>query len=137
MNLAKYRVWIKNSNCMENVDMICFPLLESEETSIVADGVHYKFDEVELMQWSGLIDRNGTLIYEGDIIRDIETEEVMICRLGEHAFTKVSVYTCRLVRVSMIGFYFEDKKMDKTLTIEGVSSEECFEVIGNIYEDSM
>ncbi|MBP1924613.1 putative phage protein (TIGR01671 family) [Sedimentibacter acidaminivorans] len=96
------------------------------------DGNNY-----ELMQYTGLKDKNGKEIYEGDIIQlkneDLEVIKV-VCEFGT---AKRQIFD-NLVEIT--GFYFKRLCDDKkTFPIAnnylGKHDLELFEIIGNIYEN--
>ena len=78
-------------------------------------------DDWEVMQFTGLRDKNGMEIYEGDIVE--------VCRWLVSRFISVKV---PIYFINMCWSCGKGKSLFNYSTIEGVS----IEVIGNIYENS-
>lgn len=64
----KFRAWLKNDKEIIDVDEIHW---YRDRLDFIGDGITFmrKADEIELMQSTGLIDRNGQDVFVGDIIK--------------------------------------------------------------------
>ena len=123
--IPKFRAWIKEEKCF--ADYIESIRYYSKEIDLCWGGVCesdcFDFEGIELMQSTGLKDKNGKEIFEGDILA-IETDEgilnVNIFWDSKHAL-----------------FMFESKKYnEKDLLAELVEDNTYpFEIAGNIYEN--
>ena len=80
--IPKFRAWDKETQTMLDVSLIDFKKsvligehLEFGETNFI------NFDEIELMQSTGLFDKEGTEVFEGDILHhQIQTEYTFIVK---------------------------------------------------------
>lgn len=137
MNEIKFRAWDKEDKKMFNVMDIYYPRAASNVTRINLCGGDLKtVDNVELMQFTGLVDRNKKEIYQGDIIRFDKRccHGIGIIQYGEYCS---SCGSCgEYTDVNCIGYYIEPKCMSCTECIQiGISNNIEIEVIGNVYEN--
>lgn len=117
--IPKFRAWLKNDKEMIDVDEIHW---FNGELDIIGDYITFvrKADEIELMQSTGLKDKNGKEIFEGDIV-DYKGREAVVKWHGSYA--------------SFI-YRFVDGLQERVSEWDPLFLA-CynFEVIGNIYEN--
>lgn len=131
MNNLKFRVWDKRLQIFGTVSNIDF---EFEEVTFYIDDEEgletcQPFEDVEIMQSTGLKDKNGKEIFEGDIVN---------CGylFTGSPFEEEDYYTEDIGVVKFVNCGFNIKfKNDTNLFIDVMESCEDIEVIGNIYEN--
>ena len=118
MREIKFRAFEKTKNLLIGVGTFYF----TYKSILLDNGEEYCFDEVELMQYTGLKDKNGVEIYEGDIIHAFSVEKPLEVVYRNGAFGYFGVFHNSFE--SFAGNYnFDFSKLD-------------IEVIGNIYESA-
>lgn len=120
--IPKFRVWDKNNKCMHEVRSIWigddFPL-NSHVVYSLGNTVEVIFDDIELMQSTGLKDKNGVDVYQGDIIKCTSGCPHEVIWLEEYGGTFIG---------GMPAWYLSGLNNGYSWTGEE-------EVIGNVYEN--
>lgn len=126
----RFRAWLKNDKEMIDVDEIHF---DKGQLDFIGDGITFmrKADEIELMQSTGLFDKNGVEVFEGDII----TTNSFACIVS---FGKYDYFEDDGIKITGIGFYLGYLNVEPATysPFESPFLENC-EVLGNIYENEL
>ncbi|WP_057489773.1 YopX family protein [Streptococcus anginosus] len=126
-NLLRYRAWDKLSNYIFDVALIDF-----DTQMVKLGGRKYRnLDEVILMQSTGLKDKNGKEIFEGDII----ATNSFACIVS---FGKYDYFEDDGIKITGIGFYLGYLNVEPATysPFESPFLENC-EVLGNIHENML
>lgn len=120
--MPKFRVWMKSLKWMCDVTNISF---DSKFVDICQQGdteryteMSVEFDEITLMQSTGLVDRNGKEIFEGDVVK-----------MAKDVYSEPTYY--EVVRHRGGAYRLESKQHGCELWLRHT---DC-EVVGNIYEN--
>ena len=85
-------------------------------------------DEVTLMQYTGLKDKNGVEIYEGDMVQHSNITKALIVSIGGYIETYSEGHIAN-------GIHIHTKAEDVVLGVSAFNSDREIEVIGNIYQN--
>lgn len=120
--MPKFRVWMKSLKWMCDVTNISF---DSKFVDICQQGdteryteMSVEFDEITLMQSTGLFDRNGKEIFEGDVVK-----------MSKDVYSEPTYY--EVVRHRGGAYRLESKQHGCELWLRHT---DC-EVVGNVYEN--
>ena len=120
MRGIKFRVWDKKNNHWLEPDFFCISL--SGILWIFNDAEHLQQDEFDIQQYTGLKDKNGEEVYEGDIVHYLMGAIDMVGSVGWDTLN-----SC---------FAINANKDDETWHPLILSfAEYGYEVIGNVYEN--
>lgn len=114
----KFRAWLKKEQKMDNyIDHISW--LE-DELYCIGDGITYMVsaEDLVLMQSTGMVDRNGNIIFEGDIVK-----------MSKDVYSEPTYY--EVVRHYGGAYRLESKQHGCELWLRHT---DC-EVVGNVYEN--
>lgn len=112
MRKVRFRAWYKEGGYMMPVEEIDF-----NQRLINKTGIWRWFHEVDLMQYTGLKDKNGVEVYEGDIVRYFRNElAVIVYRDGGVDIRSLSWKECeplqrRLGEIEVIGDIYQNKDL--------------------------
>ena len=119
----KFRAWVKDRKAIFEVVLINYVTKKVtylfERVGHLLSIRHEKFNDIELMQYTGLKDKNGKEIYEGDIVKLRANHGIGVIKYSDEwgAFI-VEYIKPRPLAVLGMNYYKED-----------------IEVLGNIYEN--
>lgn len=126
MREIKFRAW--DGSLMFNVAQITFN--DSTWSLDKGRGVSIPFQpSITLMQFTGLHDKNGKEIYEGDILIDKESDE-----FGNDISSELQVVFCQNTAQFCVDNSFKKDNSSLVNIVEYLGVENL-EVIGNIYEN--
>lgn len=138
MNNLKFRVWDKKLKLLGNVSYIDFKnkkIIYHNYNGLF--NYYVNFEDVEIMQSTGLFDKYGVEIYEGDIVKFPELYDFYDFEEG------VTVNVASVVKkgncFTLDNFVGEDGATERELENYECTFDDLdfknFEIIGNIYEN--
>lgn len=131
MREIKFRAWNKEMKYMSPVEqlnemksvLIYIPEQSNEDGDVEWDVEFIPMEKVELMQFTGLKDKSGKEIYEGDIVKSWNIPK-----------TNYSIREIRWGSPRYAGFYLCSGEHNLEALIDAVC-EAHIEIIGNIYQN--
>lgn len=124
MRTIKFRAWHKTTHWLRPVAGISLAdgfvsVYMEKDSPMRGPYLTVSFDEVELMQFTGLVDRYGKEIFEGDIVNLVLGKHILEVRWGVFSFqfweiatqTQKLVYAADLKRLEVIGTIYETPEL--------------------------
>ncbi|MCH1976437.1 YopX family protein [Enterococcus hirae] len=125
--IPKFRAWDRYEEAMTNQDGIYFGAMDHDET--LESLILCLEERYELMQSTGLKDKNGVEIFEGDLV-SISVQNGFDYLDKKVCIVKNSIDYSGLVCASV------DEDLEYRIFNTELFEEYTYEVIGNIYENS-
>ena len=128
VDLLRFRAWHKTWEEMGKVKRIRFDDDGNVSTVLFKGkdfGSNTKIDEIELMQSTGLKDKNGKEIFEGDIIA-IEVDDTE---------TPINARVSQNSKIGVLMFHVFEDNEDVPMVELLEDNSVAFEIIGNVYEN--
>lgn len=115
--IPNFRAWNKENKKMIDVDILNW---NNEEVDFIGDGITFilKAKDIKLMQSTGLTDKNGKEIFEGDVVK-----------MAKNVYSEPTYYEA--VRHRDGAYRLESKRYGCELWLRHT---DC-EIAGNIYEN--
>ena len=146
MREVKYRAWVERKKVLVDVLSIDFkertvrlPIQTPVTADYWWDETTWNFEDVVLMQYTGLKDKNGREIYEKDVAEIKHTYDYMAFDGYERSWT----ITKGEVAFNYAGFDVKYLDRDGEPVWSGITLMEClsdmvseWEVIGNVFENA-
>ena len=122
MREIEFRAYSKRTKKMYNVLAIFFYQKVVKLSKTCGSGISFleQLDDVVLMQYTGIKDKDGVEIYEGDIVKLIVDE---------------SGSDIGVIKFEMGGFVIDYKNLDTEFEWLHFEDKGCLEIIGNIYQN--
>lgn len=101
-------------------------------------GYMYQVNPTTIGQCTGLRDKNGVLIFEGDRVLDTVVDLSFVYYYGDIEHTVISKFTGEKTKVKVTCFYqvYDGVEEDKVLPMEHVIPEKEYLIIGTIHEEN-
>ena len=122
--IPKFRAFLKDTNQVLDVKSIFFEL----SVVMLSNGKFYQFEDIILMQSTGVYDKHGVEIFEGDIIQQVHAYNYSILEIETDFLEPFEVKK---------GKYVQGKWIAKEVELKSHSAITCVigsdvKVIGNI-----
>ena len=118
MREIKFRAWDKEEKEMRQVVVMTGDAYEISVRDIHGERYWQDYKTFELMQYTGLKDKNGKEIYEGDIVRCIGYVNLLKVRFSDGGFLFGDMHASASSRHDreIIGNIYENKELLKEVT---------------------
>lgn len=127
--IPRFRAWHNELGRMMSISDMWFNVDSLGEIglndAVMNDYITVSPDEIELMQSTGLKDKNGQEIFEGDII-DIEVDDTE---------TPINARVFQNSKIGILMFHVFEDNEDVPMVELLEDNSVAFEIIGNIYDN--